>query len=267
MAAECCYGVELYDPTNTPTALGQMGMCNTYLGSNAFAFFGSTNIAYGPTATNDQADLMCQYFSTSLASGASAGRANLQSHLDYVTAKGGILLPADLKTLGQFNLMADPSLTPVTPQPHTIAISLAKTTRKNEMAATVAIARHARQVRRASLVTRAGATISRRLQEPTDSTVLRKSGVFAKLWQLARDHGIDAPDTFLSYSFSSESVSLSPKTLALGASAAVGSGPKAVHAIIQRMEPPKEIPQLILVRGVQAIEYADAMDARAFESR
>jgi hypothetical protein len=53
MAAECCYGAELYDPA-LPTALGQMGMCNTYLGGKAYAYFGSTNIAYGPATTNDR---------------------------------------------------------------------------------------------------------------------------------------------------------------------------------------------------------------------
>ncbi len=267
MAAECCYGVELYDPKVTPTAQGQMGMCNTYLGSGAYAFLGSTNIAYGPTATNDQADLICQLFSTNLAAGASTGRASLQSRLDYVAAKGGLLLPADLKTLGQFTLMADPSLTPVTAQPHTIAISLAKATPKSGMAASIAIARHARQDRRVSLVTRAEATVSRRLEEPTDSLAVRKSGVFAKLRQLARDHGIDAPDTFITYSLGRESVASGAKSLRFAASPAVGPGPKAVHAIIQRMDPPKDIPQLILVRGVQAIEYDDVMDARAFESR
>jgi hypothetical protein len=52
MAAECCYGAELYDPS-LPTATGQMGMCNTYLAGAAYAYFGSSPIAYGPAATND----------------------------------------------------------------------------------------------------------------------------------------------------------------------------------------------------------------------
>src|SRR5262249_27581009 len=41
MAAECCYGAELYDPA-LPTALGQMGMCNTYLGRKAYGYFRSS---------------------------------------------------------------------------------------------------------------------------------------------------------------------------------------------------------------------------------
>ena len=40
LAAECCYGAELYDPA---LGLGQMGMCNTYLARKAYAYFGSTN--------------------------------------------------------------------------------------------------------------------------------------------------------------------------------------------------------------------------------
>src|SRR5439155_5510359 len=101
MAAECCYGAELYDPA-LPTALGQMGMCNTYLGAKSYAYFGSTNIAYGPAAANDQADLMCQYFLAEVLGGASAGRACLQARLKYVQTKAGVLTPADLKTLAQF---------------------------------------------------------------------------------------------------------------------------------------------------------------------
>jgi hypothetical protein len=74
MAAECCYGAELYDPA-LPTAGGQAGMCNTYLGAKAYAYFGSTNIAYGPPSGSDQADLVCQRFLMEAVNGASAGRA------------------------------------------------------------------------------------------------------------------------------------------------------------------------------------------------
>jgi hypothetical protein len=46
-----------------------------------------------------------------------------------------------------------------------------------------------------------------------------------------------------------------------------GPGPKAVHTVLERVEPPKEIPHLVLVRGVEGIEYTDGIDARLFESR
>ena len=58
IAAECCYGAELYDPEH---ADGQAGISNTYLGEGAYGFFGSTNIAYGPSEGQGQADLICQY--------------------------------------------------------------------------------------------------------------------------------------------------------------------------------------------------------------
>src|SRR5262245_43994129 len=77
MSAECCYGAELYDPS-LPTAQGQMGMCNTYLGAGCYAYFGSSNTAYGPPDANDQADLLCQSFLLQVVTGASAGRACLQ---------------------------------------------------------------------------------------------------------------------------------------------------------------------------------------------
>ena len=44
MAAECCYGAELYEPAK---AQGQAGIANTYLGEGAIGFLGSTTIAYG----------------------------------------------------------------------------------------------------------------------------------------------------------------------------------------------------------------------------
>src|SRR4029453_17918223 len=122
MSAECCYGAELYDPA-IPTAQGQMGMCNTYLGAGCYAYFGSSNTAYGPPDANDQADLICQSFLLQVVTGASAGRACIQSRLDYVANKGGVLTPTDYKTLSQFNLMGDPSLTPVAPQPHSVVLA------------------------------------------------------------------------------------------------------------------------------------------------
>src|SRR6267142_786944 len=198
MAAECCYGAELYDPA-IPTAGGQMGMCNTYLGSQAYAFFGSTNIAYGPVATNDEADLICQYFGLNLVGGASSGRACLQARLDYVLDKGSVLTPTDLKTLGQFNLMADPSLTPVASPPHATVIPTRGTKRR---VASAAVARHARLNRRAGLAGQATGVAAYRLQEPGKPPQRGKSGVFGKLRKLAAEHGIKAPDVVLSYSIS-----------------------------------------------------------------
>ena len=145
MAAECCYGAELYDPS-LPTAGGQIGICNTYLAGKAYAYFGSSTIAYGPATTNDEADLICQYFLREILGGASAGRACLQARLQYVKNKSGVLTPTDLKTLGQFNLMADPSVTPIIAQPHATVIPSGAGAKKLETAAAM-VARYARVAR------------------------------------------------------------------------------------------------------------------------
>ncbi len=262
MAAECCYGAELYDPA-IATAIGQIGMCNTYLGNKAYAYFGSTNIAYGPAATNDEADLMCQNFGINLGAGASAGRACLQARLDYVLGKGGVLTPTDLKTIGQFNLMGDPSLTPVASAPHAAVITTAGAKPRG---AGVAVARHARRNRRAGLVARAVGARAYRLLEPVAPPGGGKSGAFGKLRKLAADHGIKAPDVVLSFLIGAWSEV--PRAKGFTAHAAVaGTAPKAIHTLFERLEPPAKLPQLALVRGVQAVEYEDGMEARVFESR
>src|SRR6185295_4052350 len=57
-AVECCYGGQVYD---AKSVAGQIGICSTYLGEGAYAFLGSTTIAYGPADENGSADLICQY--------------------------------------------------------------------------------------------------------------------------------------------------------------------------------------------------------------
>jgi hypothetical protein len=112
-SAECCYGAELCDPA---LAGGQAGICNSYLGLGAHAFFGSSTIAYGPSSGNGQADLICQFFLKQVLTGASVGEAALQARLDFIKTLS-VADPTDLKTLAQFNLLADPSLHPVLPLP------------------------------------------------------------------------------------------------------------------------------------------------------
>jgi len=112
LAAECCYGAELYDPAK---ANGQVGLCNAYLAAKAYGFFGSSTIAYGPADGNGQADLICQYFFEHLLAGASQGEATLMARQDFLKVLS-VADPSDLKTLAQFNLMGDPSLHPVRPK-------------------------------------------------------------------------------------------------------------------------------------------------------
>lgn len=108
-AAECCYGGQLFDPVYNA---GQMGICNVYLGNKAYGFFGSTTIAYGPDDSNDQADLICQYFLQSLLKGASLGRAALEARQKFAHS-ASMSDPSNVKTIAQFNLYADPSVVPI----------------------------------------------------------------------------------------------------------------------------------------------------------
>ncbi|MGW1958545.1 C25 family cysteine peptidase [Streptomyces sp. NPDC001920] len=108
LAAECCYGAELYQPS-IPTG---MPICNTYLDNGAVLFFGSTNIAYGPADHCDKADLISRYVIRETLQGQSSGYATLKARLDYVKGKTH-LDPVDLKTLSQFILLGDPSVRPV----------------------------------------------------------------------------------------------------------------------------------------------------------
>lgn len=114
IAAECCYGAELYDPAATG---GTLAICYEYLRSGAYGVFGSTNIAYGPASGNGEADVITQDFLKHMLAGASLGRAALQARQDYVL-KTAVMAPTDLKTIAQFSLLGDPAVQPVKSAPH-----------------------------------------------------------------------------------------------------------------------------------------------------
>jgi hypothetical protein len=109
VAAECCYGAELYDPAR---ASGQRGICYAYLGSGAYGYLGSSTIAYGPSSGNGWADLLCRYFIDEVLRGSSLGRAVLEARHQYLLGMS-VMQGEDLKTLAQFNLLGDPSIHPV----------------------------------------------------------------------------------------------------------------------------------------------------------
>jgi hypothetical protein len=117
VAVECCYGSELYDPTDSD---GQAGICSTYLRYGAYGYLGSSTIAWGPSEGNGQADLICQYFINEVLDGASLGDALLRARHRFAQSYAH-LDPADLKTLVQFNLLGDPSIHAVTAVPHALA--------------------------------------------------------------------------------------------------------------------------------------------------
>jgi hypothetical protein len=264
LAAECCYGAELYDPA-LPTAGGQMGMCNTYLAGAAYAYFGSSTIAYGPATSNDEADLICQYFLEAILNGASAGRACLQARLEYVQNKSGVLTPTDLKTLGQFNLMADPSITPVVAQPHVAVIPSRAGAKK--LQALAAVARHARVQRREVLAGVAEFTAAYRLVEPTAEASRGKAGPLGKLRKFAVEHGVKKPDVILSYAVETALHAAVGRRKYIPSASPAGAAPKAVHVILERLERPGDAPPVVVIRGVQAVEYEKAMVVKTFESR
>ncbi len=109
IAAECCYGAQLFDPA---AASGKWPVSNAYFGVGAVAFFGSTTIAYGPSEGNSSADLITQYFMINVLAKASVGRACAQARQRFVLTQK-MEDPVNLKTLGQFILLGDPSLQPV----------------------------------------------------------------------------------------------------------------------------------------------------------
>ena len=114
-AAECCYGAELFDPWLYDPEL-ELPISNRLLIEGAYAFLGSTNIAYGPAEGNSAADYICQFFFRFLLDGASLGRAMLQTRHEYVQISSQ-LDTIDHKTLGQFILLGDPSMHPVRAKP------------------------------------------------------------------------------------------------------------------------------------------------------
>jgi hypothetical protein len=108
-AVECCYGAQLYKPDKIEP---EHGICQEYLHGDAYAFLGSTTIAYGLADDIASADLICASFLQHVLEGSSTGLAALQARQDFVK-KSKLSDPADLKTLGQFNLLGDPSIHPV----------------------------------------------------------------------------------------------------------------------------------------------------------
>jgi hypothetical protein len=110
-AAECCYGGLLYNPLR-PTKI-DLPIANTYLQNNAIGFLGSTTAAYGPADGQGGADYITQYFLIAVLKGASTGRAFLEAQQRFIE-KGDVKMdPMDLKTIIQFLLLGDPSLSPV----------------------------------------------------------------------------------------------------------------------------------------------------------
>jgi hypothetical protein len=181
IAAECCYGAQLYDPSDSR---GQPGICSTYLFDGAYGFFGSSTVAYGPSEGNGQADYICQYFIEALLGGASLGRATLEARQRFAAAYTH-LDPSDLKTLAQFCLLGDPSVQPVASVPH--ALSRSKSFKQAFKGAKVTPG--ARALRRERLV-RTGTNLQQTLGAVMPAKIPAGAKVSRVLLAAARDSGL-----------------------------------------------------------------------------
>jgi hypothetical protein len=205
-AAECCYGGQLYPLSEAVT---QIGLCNAYLLNKCYAFFASTTIAYGPSKGNAQADLICQYFMRAVGSGASSGRAGLQARQQFVKAASPPD-PSDIKTLAQFNLYGDPSLTPVA----VAQADMPSVADKKNAKARFAAERAERKDRRRQLFQQ-GAHIAQTEIVPQRSRATVAAGVAKRMRARARDLGWQAGN-MLSFTLHhpSQAKSALPKALA-----------------------------------------------------
>ena len=181
IAAECCYGAQLYDPED---AGGHLGIALSYLADGATGFFGSTTIAYGPSEGNGSADLICQYFLQRVLAGASLGRAALEARQKFAGERTH-LDPVDLKTLAQFYLLGDPSLQPVGFASHALA-----KTRAFKTAFAKVQDRGVRGLRRERLE-REGLNLGRSLPLLRDSAQVPAAPVEKVLRAMAKESGLD----------------------------------------------------------------------------
>jgi hypothetical protein len=197
VAAECCYGAELYNYTLVGNA---QPICLSYLLNGAIAFLGSTNIAYGPPTTNAQADLLAQYFLQTVLNGASTGRALLQARQDFIRTQV-MSSPANLKTIAQFILLGDPScqacLVPAAPAAAAVETGEAEA-KAMVLRATQESVLDGESDRKARRVALHGEGLAAGAAASRPGPLLDMAPkLAARLRALASDHGIEASDLHL----------------------------------------------------------------------
>lgn len=252
--AECCYGAELYDPQLVPGL--QAGIAVTYLASRAYGFLGSTTIAYGPADSNGAADLLCQYFLRRAISGPSLGRAALEARQEF--AQGAAELdPCDLKTLAQFNLLADPSICPVEKATLQVATTAKSLSPAAASQASVAVAR---ADRRRQLTLR-GLAISQSVPvAKLDKKLVPSPQVQQAVRELARQAGVPEAD-LLSYSLTAPAAARSVTAKGLLGLARNMAAPSAFHVLAgKRDEGPGGAAQIVAI-------VAREQDGRIISSR
>jgi hypothetical protein len=186
-AVECCYGAELY---NSVTLSLPLPICQRYLIEGAYGYFGSSTIAYGPAEGNGTADLITQYFLLAILDGASLGRAALLARQRFVQQTAE-LDPMDLKTLGQFNLLGDPSVHPA------LIASATNVPKGIDAEQSSRVERRARRVQmraEGELLKKTKPTASRKTTKARKSSVVRKA-----LANIAREAGIGKRKEFMAF--------------------------------------------------------------------
>jgi hypothetical protein len=185
--AECCYGAQLY---NAVVLALPMPISQRYLAQGAYAFFGSSTIAYGPAEGNGSADLITQYFLLALLEGSSTGRAALTARQRFI-GQVGELDPFDLKTLAQFSLMGDPSIHPACV---TSATSVPKGVDLEAAARQARIARRAKLRSVGEFLEQTKPTASRRAKSNARTPTVR-----AALANIAKEAGMKTENAFSAF--------------------------------------------------------------------
>lgn len=227
VAAECCYGAELYDPAESD---GEPGICMAYLSEGACGYIGSTTTSYGPSEGNGQADLICQFALDAVLKGASLGRAMLEARQRFI-AQYTQADPMDLKTVVQFLLLGDPSLHPVQAPTHAFARSA---TLQKAIAAR-RVQPGARGLRRERLA-RTGSNLAATVGVAVPAKLATPTAVRRLLLDVADESGLVEPQ------FRSWRVAFPPKAAGLplpGVDAARRG--RSMHALIGRREDAKRI--------------------------
>ena len=186
-AVECCYGAELYDSVTLSLPLP---ICQGYLIQGTYGYFGSSTIAYGPEVGNGTADLITQYFLLAILDGASLGRAALLARQQFVQQTAE-LDPIDLKTLGQFNLLGDPSIHPAVT---TSATSIPKGVDTHQSSRLDRRARRAKMRAEGELLQETKPSASRKATKVRRSAAVRRA-----LANIAREAGIGTRKDFTAF--------------------------------------------------------------------
>src|SRR5262249_12633893 len=117
-----------------------------------------------------------------------------------------------------------------------------------------------------ALTEQAAATTAFRLVEIESQTGAHKAAISSKLRQAAAQFGVKSPTIILSHEFVPPADGKSAKAF-MARRKTIGHAPKAIHTLPEQTKRPANAPLLVLVKGVQAVEYDQQLIVKPFESR